>query len=437
MRPLYRLTLIVLIWAAIAAAQTGPYSVRHLVDDGCWTWFNDERALVDGNSLIIGSIDSAGVSRVDVVTLRNTEGTVTVQPYPLSRWKSKDDHNNPALLKLSNGQLLAAYAKHHLEPICYWRLARMHQSTVGLQLDWGPERQMTVPAKATYNNLFQLTEENDRIYNFIRCVGFNPNVMVSDDQGQSWSDPLVLIKSGGDGTRPYVKYFSNGKDRIDFLYTDGHPRQEPTNNVYHLFYQDGAFRRSDGSVIKTWEQLSSSPLVPRDGTVVYDGSRAGRGWVWDFEYDLTGQPVAAYINSFDHEVGNDLRYRYGRWFDADQAWSERQIAYAGTHLYVPENHYAGGIAIDPENIDQIYISADVNPVNGKPLTSGHYQIFQGVTSDQGQTWGWTQLTFDSEVDNIRPIVPRNHGCTHCVIWLQGEYRTYTDYQTRIVGIIEK
>ena len=403
-------------------------TIRELAPDGAWTWYNDERTIVDGSQLIIGSLDTQGVSRVDVYDLK----TGTTTPYPLSSWKSKDDHNNPALLKMSNGQILACYAQHGREKQWYWRIADRDNGV----LSWGAEQAFSVPDGTTYCNLVQLSEENGRIYNFSRNVGWNPNIQYSDDMGKTWNGPILMIKSGDRGTRPYVKYADNGKDRIDIFYTDGHPRNEPTNNVYHIYYQKGGFYKSDGSLIKTLEQLKAEPMVPTDGTVIYDGSTAGRGWVWDIEYDKKGNPVGAFINSVDHAEGNDLRYRIARFDAKTKAWTQQQIAFAGTHLYVPENHYAGGISIDPDNANLVYISADVDPATGQPNATGRYQIFQGKTSDQGKTWTWQQLTFDTEVDNLRPIVPRNHGRKVCVIWFQGQYLTYKDYNTKVVGIID-
>ena len=412
------------------------YEIQRLTRDGAWTWFNDERVIIDNQILYIGSIDSQGRSRVDIFSLVNPSENLSEQEYILSSWKSKDDHNNPALLKLANGKILAAYAKHHLEPVLYWRLADIDTSESNLV--WGLEKEIRVKARTTYSNLFQLSEENNRIYNFIRAIGFNPNFLYSDDMADTWQGPFVLIQSGDDGTRPYVKYAGNGSDRIDFLYTDGHPRDVSNNSVYHLYYKGGGFYKSDGTFIKTIEQVKENPLVPSDGTKIYDGAtETGRGWVWDLEYDVQGDPVAAYINSADHAEGKDLRYRYARWDSSEKKWIEGQIAFAGTHLYVPENHYAGGIAIDPEDTDTVYISADVNPLTGEPNTSGHYQIFRGKISNDIKECQWTQLTFDEDVDNIRPVVPRKHGCKICLIWLQGQYKTYTDYKTSIVGIIEK
>jgi hypothetical protein len=428
-----RLWFVPTVVLAMVSAVSGS-DVRVLVPDGAWTWYNDERVIVVGRVLYIASMDSRGHADVHLYRLNPPAGVSATEEYVLSSWMSRDDHNGPALIRLDNGKLLAAYAKHDAEPTCYWRLADFNDRSQ--QLIWTPERELALNAKATYSNLFQLSAERNRIYNFIRAINFNPTILYSDDEAKSWSGPLQLIKIGTGATRPYVKFVGNGKDRIDLLYTDGHPRDVPKNNVYHLYYSKGGFHKSDGTLIRTLEEVKTNPLVPADGTRIYDGSSAtGRGWVWDLEYAANGSPVAAYISSFDGADGNDLRYRYARWDPAGKAWIDGQIAFAGTHLYVPENHYAGGISIDPADANTVYISANVSPATGKRNATGHYQIFRG-TKTGGGNWQWTQLTSDTDADNLRPIVPRDHGCKTCVIWLQGSYRSYTNYSTRIVGIIE-
>jgi len=423
---------LVMLCSCSMAEQQQPQPIRVLAPDGAWTWFNDERTIVDGSRLIIGSLDSQGVSRVDVYDM----DTGDTQACPLSSWKSLDDHNNPALLKLSDGSILACYSQHGRQRRWYWRIAEESPQNEGM-LQWGSEQRFRVPAGTTYCNLVQLSDENGRIYNFSRNVNFNPNIQFSDDMAHTWQGPMVFLKTGDGRIRPYVKYADNGKDRIDFLYTDGHPRNEPVNNVYHMYYQKGAFFKSDGTPIKTMQQVREQPIQPNEGTLIYDGSTHGRGWVWDIEYDQDGTPVCVFINSVDHGVGNDLRYRYARWDPASGQWNQQQIAFAGTHLYDNEQHYAGGITIDPANVNTVYISCDVDPETGEKNTTGRYQIYAGQTTNGGVAWSWKQLTFDTDQDNLRPIVPRDHGCKRCLVWFQGEYRTYTDYKTRIVGLIER
>ena len=73
-------------------AERGLPSVRKLVPDSGWTWFNDERVVVVDGVLYIGSVDSVGQVRVDMIRLdapahhQRTEGFQLWRPY-LQCWK--------------------------------------------------------------------------------------------------------------------------------------------------------------------------------------------------------------------------------------------------------------------------------------------------------------------------------------------------------------
>ena len=91
---------------------------------------------------------------------------------------------------------------------------------------WNDEKTFDVGASYTYSNVYQLSAENGRIFNFHRGRGYNPNCTISDDGGSTWSygwrlmqrtrDDLVSDPryTGMDGRRPYVCYASNGRDAI-------------------------------------------------------------------------------------------------------------------------------------------------------------------------------------------------------------------------------
>jgi len=414
-----------------------PPAVTVLARHAAWTWYNDERAIVASGHLLIGGLDArTGHSKVDVINLGALPSTSGRTEQELSSWSSLDDHNNPGLLQLADGRVLAAYSKHHKDKVWHWRVATPVKQGATTEFKWSDENTFAAGAGSTYANLVQLSAETNRIYNFFRALNFNPTFTTSDDGARTWSKPCRLIRV--DKQRPYVKYADNGRDRIDFLFTDGHPRNQPTNNIYHMYYTGGKIYRSDGTLIRSLAEVQAGhPIIPAEATLIYAGTTEGRGWVWDLEYDLEGNPVAAYINSADGDVGNDLRYRYARWEAATRRWHEQQIAFAGPHLYAPENHYAGGISIDPNDADQVYISTAVAPATGQAGATGRRQIFRGKTSDRGATWNWEQLTFDVAADNLRPFVPRQAGLKTCVLWFRGSYETFTKYDTDIVGIILK
>ncbi len=410
--------------AGCSSAPSGA-DVRVVAENAAWTWFTDERAIVAGSALYVGHVDTAGAVGVTTVRLGSGQDT-TVR---LSTFREVDDHDNPALLQLDDGRVLATYAQHHEEPYWYWRSERPGSGSV----KWSSQRRTdSLGAKVTYSNLFQLSDEDGRLYNLFRALNFDPTLMTSTDGGATWSAPRHLLTSGGAGTRPYVKYASNGEDRIDLLYTQAHPRQEATD-VYHLFYDDGTLHRSDGTPICRLAAADCLPVEVKEGTRVYDAATAGRVWVWDLEYATNGEPVGVYVAARDSTIGKDLRYRYARYDAEAEAWAEQEIAHAGTRLYDDERHYAGGIALDPKNTDRVYASADVHPASGDTTASGRYQLYRGEREEEG--WMWTQMTDTPAADNLRPFVPRRPDGSPIVLWMRGEYGSYTDYDTNIVSLI--
>lgn len=418
--------LLSLLLGGCSPAPQSDTSVQVVAENAAWTWFTDERAIVADSALYVGHVDTAGAVGVTTLGL-GSERATTVR---LSTFREVDDHDNPALLELEDGRVLATYAQHHEEPYWYWRSESVESGPV----DWSAQQRTdSVGAPVTYSNLFQLSAEDGRIYNFFRALHFDPTLMNSADGGATWSAPRHLLTSGNDWTRPYVKYAANGEDRIDLLYTQGHPRQKK-NNVYHLYYRDGGLHRSDGTTICRLEAENCLPVQVSQGTRVYDAEEAGRAWVWDLEYAANGEPVGVYVTARDSTVGKDLRYRYARYDAEKQTWTEREIAHAGTRLYDDERHYAGGIALDPGHVGRVYASANVNPASGDSTATGHYQLYRGEV--EGQDWTWTQITETEGADNLRPFVPRRADGHQVVLWLRGEYGSYTDYDTDIVGRIQ-
>ena len=62
----------------------------------------------------------------------------------------------------------------------------------------------------------------------------------------------------------------------------------------------------------------------------------------------------------------------------------------------------------------------------------HYEIFRGTTTNAGDSWQWTQVTMNSTLDNLRPIVVSDGATRKVLLWLRGTYRSYTDYQQQVL-----
>jgi hypothetical protein len=422
-----------------------------LNDDGGWCWFQDERALVVGDRLVVGSV-AAGrhdpsrrgaveVTGVDLATRALTR--VRLNESPLPPEDGYDDHNAPTFLVRDDGRLLAVYAGHGTENRFRYRVSRQPGSPAA----WGEERSF-VPSpssRITYSNLHRLPGERGRILNFYRGLDdlFKPSVSWSDDGGESWTSGGIVIDVPDEFRhRPYVKYVSDADGAVHLLYTEGHPRNYD-NSVFHVVQRDGLLHRSDGTPIRS---LTSGLRSPSEGTPVFHGDADNVAWVIDASLDTEGRPVVAYSVQTGSaglppgQGGEDHRYRLARWNGAE--WIDAEIAFAGTRLYPREDDYTGGVALVSGNPDTAFISADADPTTGAPLVSAadgrrHWEIFRGSRREDasGRAWHWTPVTGDSTSDNLRPIVPPTGGREPILLWLRGTYRTYTDYDLEIVGLL--
>jgi hypothetical protein len=422
-----------------------------LNDDGGWCWFQDERALVVSGRLVFGSVAAgrSDPSRRGMVEATSVElGTRAITRFRLSATPVEkpgryDDHDTPAFVVRGDGRLVAVWAGHGYDNRILSRISLRS----GDASAWGDERAF-VPSPSssvTYSNLHRLAGENGRIYDFFRGLDnrFKPSVAWSDDEGESFkSGGVVIDVPAAFRHRPYVKYASDGHDTIHLAYTEGHPRNFD-NSLYHVYYRSGALHASDGKAIR---HLTEGLRDPVEGTRIFQGDPANVAWVIDLELDALHRPCVAYSVQKDSaglppgQGGSDHRYRLARW--TGEAWVDREIAYAGTRLYAGEDDYTGGIALVPGDPTRVFISTDADPATGAPLVSGadgkrHFEIFRGASADGGRSWRWRAVTRDSTADNLRPIVPRAPGRDELLLWLRGRYRSYTDYDLEVVGLLPR
>ena len=420
-----------------------------LNDDGGWCWFQDERALVVGGRLVFGSVaagrtDASRLGMVEATSVDLASGAATrfrLSAAPVEKAGRYDDHDTPAFAVRGDGRLLAVWAGHGYDN----RILSRVSVRAGDATAWGDERTFVPSASSsvTYANVYRLPAERGRLYNFFRGLDnrFKPSVAWSDDEGESWKAGGVVIDvPAAFRHRPYVKYTSDGAGTVHLAYTEGHPRNFD-NSLYHAFYRNGTLHRSDGSAVHS---LAEGLRDPVEGTRVFQGDAANVAWVADLELDVQGRPFVGYSVQKDSaglepgQGGTDHRYRLAQWTGSQ--WQDREIAFAGTRLYAGEDDYTGGIALVPGDPTRVFISTDADPSTGAPLISAadgkrHWEVFRGATTDGGGTWRWQAVTRNSTADNLRPIVPRTDDRRELLLWLRGRYRSYTDYDLEVVGLL--
>ncbi len=411
----------------LSKIESRDFQPRLVAKDGAWTWYNDERVIFDNSIFYASYVKRDGSVAFTAYSVEKWSSCHAQKEMILSTWKESDDHNVASFLPLKNGKILAAYTTHGKTKTAFMREITAPRWT---ECTLSEERRYSFESGQrgiTYQNLHRLESENGRIYNFTRGINYNPTMTFSDDEGKTWSDPIWIIQSGTfSNTRPYVKYISNGKDRIDFVYTDGHPRDVKNNSVYHMYYSKGNFYKSNGELIRSLEEVKSSPITAKESTLIFDGNTAnGRGWTHDTEYNSKGEIYGAFISSPSGDIGTDMRY----WISTfnGKEWEVEQIAYAGSNLFPSEQHYAGGIALMPDG-ESVVLSTNVNPKSGEPLPNGKWQLFKGEKS--GKEWNFTQLTFDPVFDHLRPVIVR--GEKNALFWFTGDYHSFQSYHTDVM-----
>jgi hypothetical protein len=444
---LFALALSLVAFRLPATAQTN-FSL--LTGDGAWTWYNDPRALFHNGTLYFGYVRN-GDGRSVLSAFNPVTGAKT--DLFTSTRTEKDDHDNPGLLVKQDGTILAIYSRHGTDQFFAYRNSTSTNPVS--PANWSAEQTIAATgAGVTYANPYQLSSEGGKVYDFSRDLNFNPTLFTSTNGGATWSAPQLFIQTGTGSIRPYVKYSSDYTQRIEFLYTDGHPR-DVANSLYHLYYQGGSLYKTDGTFLKSLTNLPVLHDSGERGSIIYQYSAAptndpndhiatGRSWCWETVYQTNGWPACVFTVQCDKVTGTNwfddrIYYYYARWTGTN--WQKRFIAQAGRPLFNPENDYAGGICLDPANPNTIYISSNASdPFNLTDTTNvtlranSRYEIWRGTTTDGGLSFNWTAITTNSAKDNLRPYIPRRQTGTPVVIWFRGTYTTFNSYNCEVVGL---
>jgi hypothetical protein len=419
---------LILITLLVNFQLIGQSKIEYLTNDGAWCWFSDPRAILVDNMVFTGWVKSDGM--IEAVSFDLNSGNI--RSYKLHDQLEIDDHDNPSFTVTNSGDIIAMYTKHSKKDLFINKLRDYRSNSEFTRPQFidpiSQEELANFPKEnITYANPYRLKNENNRIYCFGRWTGYKPNMMWSDDDGTTWSKSKVFITNYPfDGNnRPYVKYYSDGEAKIQIVFTDGHPRNEPTNSVYYAYYEDGAFYKANGQQICTIENI---PFEPKDASIVYTSNESeGRAWIADIGQDEQGNPVILYTKSPGE---NNHEYWYARYFSTGcvnkkLCDSGKWFPQTPAGTIEREPHYFGGMTIHPDNCNVIYLSRQIN---------GVFEIERWETTDNGDSWGKETITENSSYDNVRPFIPRGllNESAEIVLWMENQkYIHYTDYKTSI------
>jgi unsaturated chondroitin disaccharide hydrolase len=387
--------------------------------DGAWCWFSDPRAVYHKGRherTYVGSVNTRG----DILMGYFDHKTGEIMEHTVFPELQRDDHINPSILILPDGRIQIYFTRHNGG---YFFTRTLRPEDIS---QWEPVTRLDFGSRLCYTNPAMLSDEKNRIYVFLRGgYDWKPNVTWSDDLGKTWTEPKTFTGFPGAivHNRPYAKVVNDGKGKIWFAITDGHPRDEPLNSIYVFYYEKGEFFQVDGTLMASMNEIPFDQNLIRKA---YDGTETKiRSWIWDLAVDDDGFPRIAYTR-LKEETRHE--YYYAAW-DGNK-WNHHLVANAGQDFpredrkkedHNREPHYSGGIVLDPANKGVVYYS---KPVNDR------YEIIRGDFG--GQVWRETAITSGSEYDNVRPFVSRNINKDHVPVlfWMSNRmYRFYQDYDT--------
>jgi hypothetical protein len=436
-------------------------------DNGGWCWYQDDKIIYDpvgGNILTstaavgsgFGGVGGTRTNDMDATTFNIATGKRT--RVVAHEGFGGDDHNMGAFWIRPDGRYLHVYCSHYNDQITYYRLATNPNDGSS----WGSEQTynwLTIPGSpgsdsmtSSYTNVHYMSGEgtgNGRLYNIIRIFDRTPCISYSDDWGQTWNYMGRLNQPTVSGySNFYHKFRGNGVDRIDFIGCEAHPT-DFNNSIYHGYIKNGKSYNSYGTEIDSTLYDQTAPKIGMFTPVFIagapiDGSHH-TAWTNEIEVDSDGHPVCLFqtrygTTPYGTVTGNwgntgagDHRFFYGRFDGSD--WNITELGKMGTGLHPPQQDYIGMGCIHPDDVNIIYISTPFDPRDDAELE--HYEIFKGITYDNGATWDWTQITIDSTVDNIRPAIPQWDANNTAVFWTRGVYPEQEQYDFVVVGMVEE
>lgn len=412
-------------------ALVGVRASHTITHEGAWCWFADPRALhyenASGtiNASYLGYIDVHGnikATQVDFLHNRRTEVLIRSAFQP-------DDHNNPTFVVLPDERVMIFYTRHTDEPKIWYRVSVRPGDISQL----GEEKFISVENNTTYPSPFILSDDPTHIYLCWRGISWHPTlarITMPDAHDNVTVDfgPRQLVQSTG--ARPYAKYLSNGKDKIYLAYTTGHPDNEMPNwlyfNVVDINKGNGPILKDiKGNTLKTvadgvFRVNKSDDYLAQYPYTVVDHTAGVRNWVWQIALDTNENPVIAYTHIDNAKTSH--AYHYGRW--TGEAWTDAWVQHAGHAFHQNWNRtercYTGGMALDPDNIHDLYLS--IPTANGAYDKDGVYEIWKYTLGDDGKVASTEQVTRHSAKNNARPfILPGSKNSPLRLAWMYGDY----------------
>ena len=342
-----------------------------------------------------------------------------------------DDHNSPSLLIRSSDARIMVFWTGHFGQTLYYAISENPEDITS----FGEIKTLQDPAQNySYTQPVELTAEG-KIYLFTRrqqdLTGVRAwDINVSTDNGETFKREENPLWYQDDVNSPYTEIYSNGVDTIHFLRSDWMKDEYSYVRKFltYCYYRAGAFYKANGEKIADYKDL---PITDRNELDMIVNTKPWSDYVFskDIGTDGNGWPVCVYTTMNRKEI---CEYWYARW--NGEEWVTAKIVSAGKDIanIKTQPAYDGGIALNYANVNEVYLSREIEP------DSKQFEIEKWVTEDDGLTWHLYEKITESDESlatlQIRPVVPLNAHPDLDVLWVGGpKYVNYNKFDTYLYG----
>ncbi len=427
-------------------------NLQQFNDNGVWSISQNRPVVIDiaKDKLIVGSVAcSTGVfgydrsGDIEAVRCDLSKGEIDWFTLRSSRYDSLvcNSYAAPSFYIRPDGGYLAIYTPFPDGNYYNYRIF-----SGSFWQDWEDEKRFEWPFGKTEEKgrvrspcagPIECSAEN-RFYSFIYSSSGSVHFAVSDDSGKTWRYGGIILNAGesaGEG-KIFCQYAGNGIDRIDIIVSEN-GGNTAYQGVFHGVIKSGALYdsyggKTDESVFDTLSAVTTEQLtrIFPSGSVLDNGS-VEKVWCTDVKY-FTGDTITAVlIARLSGNDNPDYRLLYCM-FDGKK-WSVSQAARVGFKEVLTGEEYFGRTALDPNDMNTVYISSRIDPRDNTYLDV--HEIFRGTTPDHGITWEWNPVTFRSTRDNFNPVVPEWTKHRTAILWMRGNCLSPNNYDASVVGII--
>lgn len=397
-----------------------------LVADGTWSWYMNPRALTTRAATYVGTTSTKG----DIEVTRVSKAKHALQHARVARIDAAlgrgvaDDHASPSLLQTGDGRIAAFWSGHASTEVQY------RVSTSADAMDFRPVQRLAgsgvAHRMATYTQVHYLRGDSHPYWLLTRLRNPDDNrndwYLTRSKDLRMWTPAVQLFtnpypKDVSKGWS-YMKFVSDGQGTLDIAVTDGDPVNLATNSQFHIRYQDGVFSRSDGQPIRTMSDLRSSPMDPREGTLIYNGSSAeGPARVYDIQRDPEGRLALAMTTNIK-PAGAPKASTY-KWFVMTNGeWVGRTLIHGA--------EFAQGYDLVPGSTTRALL------VNPGPTEQGRVQ--EWWSDDAGSTWTYRDVTPAADDRYRNPMSPWTPDAgnlradsTITALWSAGRWDSWTNF----------